>query len=331
MKSSIKRIAMLCALLFAVLCLCACGMETQDVPLASEADIYDMQRLYRNSSLVVVGSCYRVHTNADGNTCCDMKIERTIAGSLAEEGDTIHCANSTMKVGISYLVYLEHGEDVYQSEDMDSFDIVDGAAYAVKNDVVYYNGTVIDIAAIESGIQGESGVISAQAEPLYYKNISALTNGSDYIFIGRITDVPASKLVSFRSNEDGATIENKMFASVLSVDVYGSMKGELKYGSTISVVYCPMMVENMIDAATLKPTYFTLDKLPVPKEGQICLFFLTSGPDEKQEYLFGVNPLQFMVEVGSGDTVQVDSANRALSGYKSLDAVVRNIKKALNG
>lgn len=331
MKSSIKRIALLCALLFAALLLCSCGIETQDMPVASEADIYDMQRLYRNSSLVVVGSCYRIHTDADGNTCCDMKIERTIAGSLAEAEDTIHCKDSAMRIGTSYLVYLERGEDVYQSEDMDSFDIVDGAAYIVKNDVVYYNGSVIDIASVESGIQAENGVISAQAEMLYYKNLSALTQNSDYIFIGRVTDVPMQRLMSFRSNEDGATIENKMAASILSVDVYGSIKGELKYGSSINLVYCPMMVENMIDATTLKPTTFDFDKLPVPEEGQICLFFLMKGPDEKQEYVFGVNPLQFMVEIGDGDTVHVGSANRALSGYKSLDAVVRNIQKALNG
>ena len=53
--------------------------------------------------------------------------------------------------------------------------------------------------------------------------------------------------------------------------------------------------------------------------------------DEKQDYYFGVNPLQLMAQLDDNDRVNVDGANRALSSFRSLDAVVRNIRKALNG
>ena len=187
------------------------------------------------------------------------------------------------------------------------------------------------MSSIETAISQAGSIISVQSESLYYKNIAALSEGSDYIFIGRVKEAPAIKPMAFRSHENGATIENELPASLLTVEVYGSVKGSLKYGSEIQVVYCPTMAEGMIDASTLKPAACDPAKLPVPVEGDTYLFFLSKGPDEKQDYYFGVNPLQLMAQLDDNDCVNVDGANRALSSFRSLDAVVRNIRKALNG
>lgn len=330
-KIRAKHIIAMLLVLAAMAALCACNAQQADVPLASEAEIYEMQRLYRSSSLVVVAKCLRTHTDASGNVCCDVSVERTVAGTLEHLGKTLHCPLGSMKEGEEYLLYLAQGDDVYQSEDMDSFKIVGNTAFRIKNDVVYVSGSVIDMSSIETAISQAGSIISVQSESLYYKNIAALSEGSDYIFIGRVKEAPAIKPMAFRSHENGATIENELPASLLTVEVYGSVKGSLKYGSEIQVVYCPTMAEGMIDASTLKPAACDPAKLPVPVEGDTYLFFLSKGPDEKQDYYFGVNPLQLMAQLDDNDRVNVDGANRALSSFRSLDAVVRNIRKALNG
>lgn len=330
-KIRAKHIIAMLLVLAAMVALCACAAQQVNVPAASETDIHEMQRLYRSSSLVVVAKCLRTHTDAAGNVCCDVSVERTVAGTPEHLGKTLHCPLGSMKEGEEYLLYLAKGDDVYQSEDMDSFKIVGDTAFRIKNDVVYVSGSVIDMSSIETAISQAGSIISVQSESLYYKSIAALSEGSDYIFIGRVKEAPAIKPMAFRSHENGATIENEMPASMLTVEVFGSVKGTLKYGSEIRVVYCPSMAEGMIDASTLKPAACDQNKLPVPIEGETYLFFLTNGPDEKQEYYFGVNPLQFAAKLDSYDYIYVDGSNRALSGFRTLDAVVRNIKKTLNG
>lgn len=330
-KTGIKYMIALLWIALAMAALCACAAQQVNVPAASETDIHEMQRLYRGSSLVVVAKCLRTHTDAAGNACCDVSIERTVAGTAEHGGETLHCPLGGMKEGESYLLYLAAGDDIYQSEDMDSYKIVGDTAFRIKNGVVYTSGSVMDISDIEAAISRVNSTISAPSESMYYKNISALSTGSDYIFIGRVKKAPAARPMAFRSHENGATIENKLPASLLTVEVYGSVKGALKYGSEIQVVYCPTMAESMIDASTLKPAACESDRLPAPNEGETYLFFLSKGPDDKQDYYFGVNPLQFAAKLDSCDGIYVDGSNRALSSFRSLDAVVRNIRKVLNG
>ena len=185
-KIRAKHIIAMLLVLAAMAALCACNAQQADVPLASEAEIYEMQRLYRSSSLVVVAKCLRTHTDASGNTCCDVSVERTVAGTPEHLGKTLHCPLGSMKEGEEYLLYLAKGEDVYQSEDMDSFKIVGDTAFRIKNDVVYVSGSVIDMSSIETAISQAGSIISVQSESLYYKSIAALSEGSDYIFIGRV-------------------------------------------------------------------------------------------------------------------------------------------------
>ena len=159
-KIRAKHIIAMLLVLAAMAALCACNAQQADVPLASEAEIYEMQRLYRSSSLVVVAKCLRTHTDASGNVCCDVSVERTVAGTLEHLGETLHCPLGGMKEGEEYLLYLAKGEDVYQSEDMDSFKIVGDTAFRIKNDVVYVSGSVIDMSSIETAISQAGSIIS---------------------------------------------------------------------------------------------------------------------------------------------------------------------------
>ena len=78
-KIRAKHIIAMLLVLAAMVALCACAAQQVNVPAASETDIHEMQRLYRSSSLVVVAKCLRTHTDASGNVCCDVSVERTVA------------------------------------------------------------------------------------------------------------------------------------------------------------------------------------------------------------------------------------------------------------
>ena len=160
MKHAVKHTIVVMLMCIAML-LCACT-ATSDAAATNDAAIHNMQRLYRSSSLVVVASCFRTHTDAAGESCADVKVERPVAGSLASSGDTLHCPSSAMKEGESYLLYLTTGDDVYQTEDVDRFSIVNDTPFRVEGDLVYASGAILDMAAIESDIANASRTVSVQ-------------------------------------------------------------------------------------------------------------------------------------------------------------------------
>jgi len=93
MKNRVKLLALLIAALFFA---CACSSAT-GARAADERVWSDAQRIYRSSSLVVLGECVRAHLNEDGVTCYDLTVGEVLAGR-ASEGDLIHCADGAMKV-----------------------------------------------------------------------------------------------------------------------------------------------------------------------------------------------------------------------------------------
>ena len=86
--------------------------------------------------------------------------------------------------------------------------------------------------------------------------------------------------------------DRSAIAAMLRVEVYGSLKGTLRYGQSIPVVYCPALCDEMTDAATLQSLPYDALDAAAPKKDGICLFFLVNSPDPKQDMYFAVNPIQ---------------------------------------
>ncbi len=328
MKNRLK----LMAVLVAMLCfLSACTVFTS-APASDERLLSDAQRFYRGASAVVMGECVALHTNASGVPCCDLVVDQVLAGTAAGEDDIIHCTQGTMKEGETYLLYLGEGEDVHQSEDNDGYTLLTEAPLRVSQRglVQFANGS-LSMEAITAAILQADSVVTIPSVSYYHKTISGLAQASEQIFIGRVVSVPAFTDMRFRSHEDGASVENTLPASLIEVEAYGSVKGALRYGERIKVVYCPAMCGDVIDAATLKPVTYDESRAPVPEKDGVYLFFLTSGPDAKQSYYFGVNPLQAIAKLDRSDSISVTYVNRALSGYRSLSLVIEMIKEAIKG
>ena len=77
MKSLWKLIVITLAVgLFA----CACAAPVT-APLSDARALSDVQRIYKNATLVVMGKCMQAHINSDGDTCYDLCIEEVIAGT----------------------------------------------------------------------------------------------------------------------------------------------------------------------------------------------------------------------------------------------------------
>lgn len=328
MKNKLK----LAALLVAVLCFfCACTALTS-APPGDERALADAQRIYRSASAVVMGQCIRVHTDSSGATCFDLVVDQVLAGSAAAQEDVIHCTQGSMKEGASYLLYLGKGEDVPQAEDSDGYILLTDAPLKVSPEgTVEFSSGTLTLSAITAGITEADQVVTMPSVSYYYKTIAGLAQASEQIFIGRVVSSPALRDMKFRSHEDGTSIENTLPASLLEVEAFGSIKGALRYGERIHLIYCPAMCGDVIDAASLKPVAYGEENAPVPQEDGVYLFFLISGPDAKQNYYFGINPLQVCAALDQSDTITVTYVNRALSGYRSLSLAVETIKKAING
>lgn len=316
----------LAVLILALLC-CPCA-TLSGTAAAPAQSVSDALRLYRNSSLVVVGDCVAIHKDADGEQCYDLSITEVVAGN-ANAGDTIHLTQGTMKLDESYLLYLAASADVYHTEDMTGYTLLTDSPLSIADGRVSFEGATLSLSEIRSAFAAQENVITAPSEVYYYDGVSALANAAEEIFIGRINVISDSEDVSFRSTLGGSSVENTLSASMINVTAYGSIKGSLKYGDEIELVWCPSLSESMTNAATLQTVVCDEKELASPVRDGVYLFFLISNPDDKQTYYFGVNPVQAMSGLDTADQLHSSPANAALSGYNSLSLLVEDLKNAL--
>lgn len=322
MKSFWKPVAMALAV-GAFACACATPVGAQ---LSDERALSDVQRIYKNAALVVMGECVQSHINSEGDTCYDLSVEEVVAG-YAQAGDIIHCTQGAMKEGETYLLYLAEGEEMYHTEDMRRYELLSDAPLPVsENGTVAFAGTQLALSDIKRDIERMDAVITAPATMYYYKELGALIDAADEVFIGRVASISPVKDMAFRSQTDGTIIENTLPAALAQVEAYGVLKGALNYGDPVDLVYAPAMSANLVDASTLKALSYGEANAPALEEGEVYLFFLTQSPDAKQAYRFSVNPMQGYARVDKDDHVHVSHVNSALAGCKDLGSLVREIR-----
>ncbi|HWR24450.1 MAG TPA: hypothetical protein VN366_13310 [Feifaniaceae bacterium] len=292
-------------------------------PAAEERLLSDLRAQYRNAALIVSGECVGSHIDASGNTCYDLTVTKVYAGN-AKAGDIVHCTTGPMATGETYLLFLGQGEDVNYSEDLTGYSLISGAPMPIVDSEVIWDGKRISLDALQKEILALSTVISAPAPVYYYDSISSLTAAADEIFIGKVTRLPQMKDTSFSIRNGGAVEKAQYSASIVTVEVYGVMKGSPSYGDELQMVFSPERIGGMLDATTLQHMELTAGQTPRLQPGGVYVFFLTKGPDAKQPYHFPVNPLQGILPL-SGDTLHVPSANIPLRPYDKLSTLVQAI------
>ena len=315
-------------LLLTVLCL---GMGTSGCALPAgstgEARILAQARQdYRNASLVVSGTCLQTHVNAKGVNCYDLTVEDVLAGQAAA-GDVIHCT-SPMAEGKSYLLYLQKGEDVPHTEDMQGYTLVSGQPLALSQGSVLLDGMAVSLETLLADMAKLDAMISAPSSIYYYDSLAELVEAADDIFIGRVEAQEGPKDTQFHAQSNGTTVEHTIPATMLQVTAYGGIKGAMKYGDQVELVYAPGMNEDMVNAATLAAEPYTAEQAPQVETGGIYLFFTLNGPDAKQDYIFPINPMQGFLKI-TNDALTVPYGNRAMLSFDSLDAAVRAIRSIL--
>lgn len=314
--------------LMAVLCL---GMGTAGcaLPAGSTGEARLLARArqdYRNASLVVSGTCLQTHVNAQGVNCFDLTVEEVLAGQ-AEEGDVIHCT-SPMTAGESYLLYLQKGEDVPHTEDMQGYTLVSGQPLALSQGSVILDGIAISLETLLADMAKLDAMISAPSSIYYYDGLAELVEAADDIFIGRVEAQEGPKDTQFHAQSNGTTVEHTIPATMLQITAYGGIKGAMKYGDQVELVYAPGMGEDMVNAATLAAEPYTAEQAPQVETGGIYLFFTLKGPDAKQDYIFPINPVQGFIQIHN-DELTVPYGNRAMLSMDSLDQAVRAIRSML--
>ena len=323
-----RKIPMLALLSAASLALSACAVPA-DTGTSDEKALSELQRIYKNAALVVTGQCVQQHIDTEGSTCYDLAVEEVIAGSTAADS-LIHCTAGQMEEGGRYLLYLAEGEEKFYTEDTNRYELLSEDPLAVSDDgTVTYAGAELSLGELKQDIKRMDAVITAPASFYYYRSVGELADAADEIFIGRVVSLSAEKDHAFRAQTDGTVVENTLPASLVKVEAYGSLKGALNYGDTVSLVYAPKLCTGVVDAATLQPVSYGEGAVPSLQEDGIYLFFLIHSPDAKQDYRFAVNPFEGYAALNRADRVSVPYVNRALSGFTVLDSLVEEIRSAL--
>lgn len=320
--------ALLCCL---VLSACAAPVSGQVVHSLQDEErlLSEVRVQYRDAALIVEGICTGEHINADGFTCYDMEIEKILAGN-ASAGDMVHCTSSAMQDGERYVLFLSAGEDVHYAEDISGYNLLSEGPLPIVEEDVLWNGKKLSLSALEAELDTLMREISVPAPVLYYQSLQALVEASDEIFIGRLVDLPPMSGHSF-AIRNGGTMEKAQYnASIVTVEVFGSIKGAFgTYGQTLEFVYSPERVGGMLDSTTLLPTDYSVRHVPDLQEEEIYLFFLIAGADSKQPYYFPVNPVQSAVKI-SGDVLLSTYANKPMYEYGTLTAAVEAIHQVLS-
>lgn len=315
------------ALTAAGICMAAlmigCALPVSGV--SSERFMAEARNSYRSASLVVSGECSEKYTDASGAQVSRVSITRVMGGS-AQVGDEITVAQN-LSVGESYLLYLSEGEDVHHAEDMAEYVSVSSEPFVIEdNGKVTYGGTKASLSALIKDMKEMDETVTMPAEIYYHDTLDKLVVGSQDIFIGRVVSAGETEKVNFRSQQGGSTVEKTAPASMVSVVAYGSVKGSVAYGSSLTLIYAPDASSNMINAATLEACSVAPKNVPEITEGDTYLIFLDSDPDPKQEYCFPTNPIQGWVKI-EGDILYPSEANGALAGYKDLNSLVSDMRK----
>jgi len=320
MKNKHLTLITLCAACVAALMI---GMVVPSSGVTCERFLSDARQSYRSASLVVSASCEDNFTAADGCIVSRVTVDEVLAGKAAP-GDLIHI-QSQLIPGSRYLLYLNNGEDVHFAEDQNVYVPVSPEPFIIVEDTVEYGGSSLSIREIKKDMAELDKIITAHGAVYYYDNLDALRDASESIFIGRVAAVSPLKNTRFRSQQGGSTVEKTTPASVVTLTVYGSVKGALGYGSTIQLMYIPQSAAGMTDGATLEPVSCSDEDIVELTEGTTYLFFLAEDPDAKQQYNFPVNPIQGWVRMDN-DMLTYSDENGALAGYDTLPQLVADMR-----
>ena len=322
-----KAVLSLAAVLLACVFMCSCAPNT-DVAISIQPEeriLQDARQHYRNSSLVVQGTCLYEHIDPNGQTCFDVEIDNVIAGD-AQPGDLIHCTKLQLIPQERYLLYLGEGEDTFHTEDTQGYLPLHEEPLRIVDNEVIWGNTRIPLEMIDRDIAEQKLIISAPAETYYYADLADLVSASDQIFIGRVKGVSLWTPTTMRTNADGTSVEKSVVTSLVTVEAFGSIKGEFKFSDTLTLVNASEKFSDMLDYGSLRPLDYAFYEIPELKKGGIYLFFLQEGPDAKQKYYFPVNQLQGYVEL-EGEAL-ID-ANEVLA-EDSLTPLVQHIHAVLD-
>lgn len=321
MKNKHITIITLCAVCAVALMI---GMVMPVSGVSREKFLSDVRQSYRSASLVVSGTCEDDFGAADGSIVSRVRVDKVIAGR-AEKGDLLQIKDQ-LEQGREYLLYLDSSDEVHFAEDQHRYVSVSAEPFIIVGEDVEYGGSTYSLENILDDMAAMDKTVTVHGAVYSYDDIYSIREASESIFIGRVKSVSPMKNTCFRSQEGGSTVEKTAPASVVTLTVYGSVKGALGYGGSVQLMYVPQSVGGMADEATLEPVSCSQDDILELTEGDTYLFFLAEDPDAKQNYAFPVNPIQGWVKV-ENDMLTASDANTALAGYETLPQLISDMRR----
>lgn len=324
-KPKIAVSALLIALFSILLCISP-DVSRKGASQRSRA-LGELRSAYRAAEVVASGECVSAFFSDSGEERRIIKLNEIVAGS-ASAGDELCLATDSMTVGESYLVYLSALDDAYNAGDTPVYSLLTKSALKLSDGKVKTGTASISYQELILDIKSLMSVVAAPSELYYYHDIASLTGSCDAIFIGNVTRMSDYDSMQFRSEDNGTSVQNTLSAAKADVEVYGAIKGGMKYGEKVTLIISPDMGGSMIDAQTLKTVGGSKGSIPQLMLNRTYVFFALRGPDVKQLYYYPVNPVQGYVRL-KGEELWVNDSNELLANYYALTPLVNDIKRVM--
>jgi len=327
-----RKIAVAMSLLICVL-LSACSPSYKtidsDTWYASrqESSINQLKSLYSDADAVIIGTPADESTLDNDTSVRVITVSSCIVGDKSE-GDKLNCIDLSDRfyTGNTYLFFLQDSTDIIGgTEFIETYKAIEDTPFSVSGGSVFVNSIKLPLSDLINEMFQLDSVFSVPSELFYYNSFDDLIADCDEVFLGRITDISSSEMLSFEAKDGGITEQYYQNASLVKINALNVQKGTIDPGDFVTVVHSNAMASITFESDTLLNVPYTSENVPSLTKGDIYLFFLISAPDSWQSHYFFINPLQGFVPV-KADTLSSPTCNYAMSGRTQLVQVLSRIR-----
>lgn len=288
--------------------------------------VFELRRAFRNASAVVEGVCINSYTSPYGSIYSDYSVERVVSGKNIGEGDMITVLSSDTP-GQRRLIYLSHAIGDVHSENSEVYSVVEGGFLSFENgEVAVSDDMSIPLEFIERDVVSLRSEIRIPSKYYFYGDAQGLVNNCTSVFIGRIEKIVKHTDSELYVMDRGEIIKKTGEDCELCVRVLDGMMWQHNSGDRVSVRLAIGGENGLINYET-NECFIPEKEASEPIEGGVYVFFVKSGPDEKAEHFFLVNPCQGFIGI-NGENISVCELNTAFCGVSSVDELMAILIKA---
>lgn len=295
--------------------------------IAQIQGVYELRGAYRNAASVICARCLENYTASNLVERSTFVVEEVVSGNSIKSGEIVSVIGRFEK-GASMILYLsEPVTELYQSE-VDAYNVINDAAYAIKNDSIkLHDGVSVTIDQIKEDIKELEKEIMIPSRYLYSDNIGGVMEHSDNIFIGKVQKVEVNEEADVYSIDHGEETHRKSKVYEITVEVTDGLIWWSYEGDIVKIIMTDDDYDNIYSAKT-EDHFDSTVKYNIPSVGNEYLFFLINSPDKKCSNMFFLNMYQGFIRKIEKNTFP-NSENEPFKDYTKMSDLIIGMFEAI--